>query len=388
MHHGPPPFHQRPPHHMRMPPFHPGGPRFPHDIPPLMPGGGPPRGPDIGPPPWGPGPGPMRGPPPHGIPPSGWPDNRPPKDVRILEERDDQGQEERPGDKSIIDKGNPVEQVEAERDFPGRQRREHDDGERDRVRDQIWERVRDRDDRTLERDDRARNRDRDDRFRNRDRGRDRERDRDRGRDRDRERNWDWDRGDRRRERENYRPREFNGERDGPRDASRDGPRRRSRFEPLEEKPVPTPSEPILNIVNVNKEERSSEITTSIAQNSQSELAPREEGEIVEGNESESMNVAVENETAFNPKDNGATNITFATDTPNSSVAHHNKVMAIPMDNAAVNVPGDNVNFSKDNDAENLSLKENNLSSVQSDDASLKLSNQGMKVDGETEQAPS
>ena len=349
-----------------------------------MPGGGPPRGPDIGPPPWGPGPGPMRGPPPHGIPPSGWPDNRPPEDVRSLEERDNQGQEERPGDKSIIDKGNPMEQVEAERDFPGRQRREHDDGERDRVRDQIWERVRDRDDRARERDDRARNRDRDDRFRNRDRGRDRERDRDRGRDRDRERDWDWDRGDRRRERENYRPREFNGERD----ASRDGPRRRSRFEPLEEKPIPTQSEPILNIVNVNKEERSSEITTSIAQNSQSELAPREEGEIVEGNESESMNVAVENETAFNPKDNGATNITFATDTPNSSVAHHNKVMAIPMDNAAVNVPGDNVNFSKDNDAENLSLKENNLSSVHSDDASLKLSNQGMKVDGETEQAPS
>lgn len=331
----------------------------------------------------------MRGPPPHSIPPPGWPNNRRPEeglDREAVEEWKEEGNKEnedsqreqiKPGDQD-----NSVDRPDDERDFGRRQKRDFGDQERDRSRERSWERGRDREergrdredrDRGRDRDDRPRNRDRDDRFRERDRGRDRERDRDRDRGRDR----DWDRDDRRRERDEHRSnRDLNGERDVP----RDGPRRRSRFEPLEEKPVVTESEAKENIVNENKQP-----FDTITQNSENELGPREEGEIVEGNENESVNTAMGNEFVNVSKDSGNLNIPQDT----MDLSKDNEVMDIPRANEALGIPKDNLDLPKDSEANSFHKEDNDMSSKQNiADDTAKLSNQEIHVHGEIEQASS
>lgn len=140
-----------------------------------MPSGGPPRGPDFGPPgpgPWGPGPGPVRGPPPHAIPPPGWPESRPTEDARDPEVAGDwkekqNNDEEQAEEMNTVNDNITMEKPDDERDLGRRTRKEHDDLDRERSRDRSRERGRDRDDRGRDRDDRVRNRDRDERFRDR-----------------------------------------------------------------------------------------------------------------------------------------------------------------------------------------------------------------------------
>lgn len=333
VHHGPHPFQHRP-HHIRMPHFHPGGPRFPHDLPSLVPTGGPMRPPDFGPSgpnPWGPGPGPMRGPPPHGIPPPGWPEGRLPEDAHNSEAPEEWNEQQKKEGEDHTEEINTANQDKTidipneERDR--RPRKEHEDRDRERPRDR--DRGRDRDDRDRrERDDRGRGRDWDDRFR--DRGRDRDRVRDRERDRDRERgrdrDRDRDRDDRRRERDEHRShRDVNGERD----ASRNGSRRRSRFEPLEQKPDPTELEAGERNSNEIKE-ASVDGPPALLQNLEVE-SRGEEGEIVDGNDEEGF----ENVNALKDNEDGS----FPNDCETLNVPQNNDEN-IPKDIGNVNIPQD------------------------------------------------
>ena len=79
--------------------------------------------PTLAPPPWGPGPGLMRGPPPYGIPPPGWPVNRPPEEgldpeaaEDWSEDRNDHAEEGRPEEMDAVNKHNSMDQPNDERD--------------------------------------------------------------------------------------------------------------------------------------------------------------------------------------------------------------------------------------------------------------------------------
>lgn len=293
----------------------------------------------------------MRGPPPRGLPPPNWPDNRPP-DVNheAVIDWNQEPKKETEGEMNPHNMGESPDRPGEERDFAQRPRRELGDrGEPDRPREQNWERGRDRDDR-------ARIRDRDDRFR--DRGRDRERDR--GRERD------WDRDDGQRVRDFRSSRDFTSDRD----VHRGGPRRRSRFEPLEERPVI--GEPVLKENNMNEQElQPSRDTSKVAQNSGNEPTSQEEGEIVEGTVKESQNIVMDNAAVNTAKDCDKLNIA-------------SEAIDLPQDQKTICIPKDNLDISKHNEATDISMEDNKLLSAQSavDDATVLL-NQGTRDHGET-----
>ena len=341
MHRGPPPFHPRPPRYPRMPAFHPGGPRFSHDIPSLLPSGGPPRGPDFGHSAWGLGPGPMRGPPLRGPPPPHWADNRPPDEISNRETVEDWNKEpgkETESEMNPVVSGESLEQRGEERDFGRRNARELKDQEPEHPREQTRERRRDREDPGRDREDRLRN----DRFW--DRGRDRE----------------WERVDRRHERDE---RDYRSNRDLV-DGNRGAPRRRSRFEPLEEKPVA--GEPV---VNKNELQPSEDVNPRAQDNGDKQASQQKDGEIVQG---------TENKLESNVKTDASVNSARDNDNLNMSVS--SETVDMPQDNKTM----DNLDVSMRIEATDINMEDNKLLPTQSAaDSAPKLVNQEASDNGET-----
>jgi len=137
-----------------------------------------------------------------------------------------------------------------------------------------------------------------------------------------------------------------------------------------------------NSLNENKQKPFSEVTSTIPQ----EPAPREEGEIVEGNENEPMNTEIDNQIVNMPKGNGATGIPIGSEAV--KIPEGNEVTDIPRDNEAMNISRDNEVMVVPRDNVNILKEDNDLPSTQNvaGDTSSKLSNQDTHAGGEVEQA--